>query len=776
MILRSVISSALAGALALAAVVPAAGAPAAAGDADTLRHVVVLPVVEVNTSRADARSPQASSTLDRTELRRVNWGQDTPMALAAQPGAYAYSDAGNGIGYSYLSIRGFPQSRISVLVDGVPLNDPESHEVWWVDLPDLLASAGEVQVQRGVGPALYGAAALGGSVNVETATPGDGARASATVAAGSFGTKRLSLEGSTAAVPGAWQLSGRYSRIETDGYRDQSWSKLWSYSFAARRATATQEFRVHLFGGPENLHLAYDGTPPAYMDGAVTGNADVDRRYNVITYPGEQDHYFEPHYEFIHSWAPAPALAFTQTLFWFDGRGYYDEQRSGVALSDYRLAPWTTTDSTLYAPGHYATDSLGHPVRDAQGRFTVVNADIVRRRDVVNQHYGWIPRMRWAHPGGELTLGGELRWHDGHHVGTLVSGDGLPPGTAADLPYYDYHPRTFAAGLFLREAWDARPALRVTADLAWRHQSYAMRNDRFDGYRFDQSYDFGLPRLGVQWQATPRWSAFASWAYASREPAFSDLYNGEGAGNVPLYGVVNVAAGVYRDPLIKPEHVQHVELGGEWRGRDASLRADLYRMDFRDELVDAGQFNTDLGVPLLGNAARSVHEGIELAGRAGRALGAVRGELDANLTLADNHFVHYTEHYGPNAADDVVDDGKPLGFFPATMANVGARATWRGLSAALEAQYAGRIDVDNTGSIANSIAPRTIGNLTLAARRPVGGSTVEASLRVFNVTDVRYSTGGYMDVDPSDPTGTRYVPWLTPAATRNWLAGLRVEW
>ena len=758
-------------AFALAAFHPAT-ATAAPSEGDTLRRVVVMPVVEVNTSRTDSRSPQAVSTLDRAQLRQLVWGQDTPMALATLPGAYAYSDAGNGIGYSYLTVRGFPQRRISVMVNGVPLNDPESHEVWWIDLPDLLASASEVQVQRGVGPALYGSAALGGSVNVESGGLEARPRFAVTTSGGSFGTRRLNLEGATTTLANDWQLSGRYSRIETDGYRDQSWSKLWSYSFSAERRSLTQRWRLNAYGGPENTHLAYLGVAPEYLDGQVTGNAGADRRYNPITYPGEQDHYFEPHYELIHSWAPTGSLSVSQTFFWFDGSGYYDERRTAQSLTDYRLSPWATTDSTLYPRSYYQLDANGHFVRDAQGRAIVQAADLVRRRDIVNRHFGWIPRAKLQHDRGELTLGGELRFHDGHHVGTVISGDGLPPGTPPDAPYYDYHPRTLAAGLFAREAWDARADVRVTADLAWRHQGYQMRDDRLDGIRFDQAYDFALPRVGVDWKPSPRWTAFASWALGQREPAFRDLYDGEGAGNLPLYRVVNVAAGVFQDPLIRPEHVQHVEVGAEWRGHDASLAANLYRMDFRDELVDAGQFNTDLGYPVLGNAARSVHQGVELAGHGARVAGAVRLELDANASFADNHFVSYTEHDGPTAAGDVVYDGRPIGFSPANMANVGTRATWRGLSASLAAQYAGRIYVDNTGTAANSIAPRTVLNAVLAATREVGGANVEASLRVFNLGDVLYSTGGYMDYDSHG----NLVPTLTPAATRNWLAGVRVAW
>jgi len=741
-------------------------------DLDTTR-VVPLPVIEVSTSRAGARAGVAVSRLTRPVIRALDWGQDTPMALATQPGAYAYSDAGNGIGYSYLTLRGFPQRRISVLVNGVPLNDPESHEVYWIDHPDLLSSTSELRIQRGVGPALYGAAALGGSVNVETSPFGNEPGMSATFGAGSFATRRLVLEGDSGPLPAGWNLYGRYARVETDGYRDNSWSRLWSYTLAARRVIGHQSFRVDLYGGPEETHLAYLGIPPEYLNGEVTGNADRDRRFNPLTYDGERDHFFEPHYELIHSWAPTALVTLTNTLFWYDGRGYYDEQRPGVALADYRLPSIATLDTTLYPRSDYRRDANGVLVRDAQGRALVDTFDVTRRREVINRHYGWLPRARFAHGAGALTIGGELRFHDGRHIGTVIAGDPLPPGSANPATYYDYHPRTLASALYAREEWALPHALQITGDLAWRHAGYALRGDRFDGVRFDQRYDFGAPRLALSWQPAHAWQAFAAYGYGSREPALRDLFDAEGVGAVPLFRHVDIANGVIRDPLVRPEHVQDYELGGGWNAGRSSLAANLYRMDFRDELVFAGQFDTDLGYPILGNAARSVHQGLELAAttgcRFGRALDAM---LEGNATFARNRFVDFRERYGPTPADEVVYDGKPLGFVPAVMANVAARLSWHGLSARLENQYAGRQFVDNTGTASLSIAPHTVWNAALSAAGRVLGTSTTATLRGFNLGNLRYATSGYLDYD----TQGNLVPTVIPAATRSFLAELRVDW
>ncbi len=735
---------------------------------DTLSRVVTMPPVEVSTSRVSDRSPVAHTTVGRAALQRADWGQDTPMLLAQLPGAYAYSDAGNGIGYSYLSVRGFPQRRISVLVDGVPLNDPETHEVWWIDHPDLLSSTQQVQLQRGVGSALYGAAALGGTVDIQTGPASPDPHFRAEFSGGSYATRRLVLEGESGVTPNGWSLYGRYARIETDGYRQQSWSKLWSYDFSARHVDANQSWTFNLFGGPENTHLAYVGIP--YLnedDHLVSLLGPGTRTYNPITFPGEQDHYFEPHYELLHDWAPRPGLAISQTLFYFDGSGYYDEQRSGQNLADYRIAPWATTDTTAFAPSYYQRDpNTGFLVRDAQGRAIVVAADLVRHREVTNRHYGWVPRARFTQRRGAFTLGGELRFHDGHHVGTVLSGSGLPPGTPPGIEYYDFHPRTLAAGVFAREEWDWTRALRVTADLAWRHSGYDFRDDRFDHVSFTQTYDFALPRLALAWTASPSLAAFASVAYASREPALTDLYEGEAVGSAEL-----IRNG---RPLVQPEHVTDAELGGTWRSGGAGVTVNLFRMDFRDELVSAGQYDTDLNEPITGNAARSIHQGAELAGTLAIPAGVARVELHANATVSDNHFVRYTEHWGPTSADDVNYDGKALGFFPATMVNGGGRLAWRGLTAGLDAAYTGRIYVDNSETKANSIPPHTVLDAQVGASRTVGAQRVEATLRVLNLLDREYATGGWVDYDPTTPGN--WVPWLTPAAKRNWIASLRMDW
>jgi iron complex outermembrane receptor protein len=300
-----------------------------------------------------------------------------------------------------------------------------------------------------------------------------------------------------------------------------------------------------------------------------------------------------------------------------------------------------------------------------------------------------------------------------------------------------------------------------------------MRGDAFDGVKFDQPYDFLLPRLGVTWSPRASTDVFASWAASAREPAFRDLYDAEGVGAVPLYRVVDVAAGIYQDPLIRPEHVQDFELGTRWHAARASASVNLFRMQFHDELVYAGQFDTDLGFPILGNAARSIHQGIELSGRTQVASGTRSSlVLDANVSMSDNHFVEYQEVYGTAPGDTVRYDGNAIGFFPAVIANVSARWAWHGLMLGGDVQSAGRIYLDNNEDRTASIAPRTILGASGGYRFGApGGSAAQVDVVVTNLLDQEYETGGYMDYDAAG----NLVPQFIPAAKRTALLQLRID-
>lgn len=716
---------------------------------------VAIPIegAEVRSVTAVAgRAPGAFTDVDRATIVRDHVGQDLPVLLGANvPGTYAYSDAGNGIGYSYLKIRGFGQRRIGVTINGIPLNDPESREVYWIDHPDLAVSAQSIQVQRGVGSSVYGTTALGGSVDVETIPFRNDREFVLEAGGGSFDTRRFSIQAASGLLDGTWSLNTRLSRILTDGYREQSGSDLWSYFAGLTRVGKSAVTRLNLYGGPEETHLAYLGVPRPYLDGAVTGDEDRDRRFNPLTYPGERDRFFEPHYELLHDWKISPAVSLSNALFYFQGTGWYDEFREGRDLREY-----------------------GYP--------DSIVTDIVRRRNVKNLQVGWVPRARWA-PGGAWSFEGglDLRYHEGEHWGELLWAATQPPDATPDRVYYSYLGKVTNTSGFVRAAWQARPDLVVRGDLALHRQEYRLTDDVFNGYNFDEDYVFLMPRLGASWMAREELEVYGSWSRGEAEPIFRELYDPESAGSTPGFAMLDPATGTLSDPLIDPERVDDFALGVRARGGWGEATLGGYWMKFVDEIVYNGRID-DNGNPITGNAARSRHAGIEgsFTVRPARRL-----ELSGNFHVADDRFDEYLEYFDATTTTDY--SGNRIAGFPGWAAR--ARAQWNVGTGALDVavDHAGRQYLDNTENERKNpalrddpswedrtIEPWTSVNAGARWTFPgaLGGRALELDVRVNNIFDARYETAGYVDYP-----APAYAPtpvWI-PAATRNVFAGVKAR-
>ena len=732
------------------------------------------PAIEVTTTRPQERgSAVAFTRLDREEVRAKYWAQDVPMLLAETPGVYAYSDAGNGIGYSYVKVRGFSQRRVAVTINGIPLNDPQSHEVYWVDHPDLLASASSLQVQRGVGSALYGASAVGGSINLETtALPGE-RRFAIESGAGSYGTTRFSLQGETGLLDNRYALSGRYSRIVSDGYREQSWSRLWSYALSASRFDEKMTTRVNLYGGPERLHLAYFAVDRPYLDGRITGDADQDRRFNPLNWRNETDNFFEPHYELLNDFRLGGKSSLSSSIFYFPGSGYYDDFPYGpVSLASRRLSSFFVNDNTLYPASYYADIS-------GPGPYEVVATDMTQRLWAKNRHYGWAPRAKFAHAKGELTVGGEWREADGRRWGELTWAAAVPPGTPPNYVMYDYLGRVNVQSAFAQEAYDLSPSLKATGSLQWRRTRYAVGHDLLNGYDFKLRYNALNPRVGLNWNATPSANLFASYAHVRSEPILSEIYHPDDPTSVPLFRILDPANHRYEDPLIDPEKLNDIEAGFGYTKGAARFRATGYWLDFKDEIVPNGQVGPT-GVPITGNAAASKHQGVELEASYRHRSGL---EFDGNLTLSRNRFDDYREFQDSTAYADY--SGNTIAGFPSRMANLTLGYHRGPARVALTVVDIGVQYLDNSednrkdpslrdapgyqrkrvepSTVLNSAASLNLGH---AAAGILGARTLTLDVRGFNLTNLRYEMAGYVYAE---------VPYFYPASRRSAFVSLKAE-
>jgi iron complex outermembrane receptor protein len=745
----------------------AAGAdpPASAPDArffaarDSLRVYETDTVVVERTRARRGVSPVPFSDVSREEISRVYFGQDVPMVLTALPSVYAYSDAGNGFGYSYIKIRGFDQNRLSVMLNGVPLNDPEAHQVYWVDHADILADAKSVQVQRGVGATLFGGTSFGGSVNVLTSpfssepglhlttgygnyTDGDLNRPLRTYRA-AFSTGLL-RDGTTA-------LHARYSRQESEGYRDASGADLESFGLSAIYAGGFGGHKVDVFSGKEVTHFAWDGVSPDF-------GVDLDdreaRRFNYYgIYPNNVDDFHQVIGSVTSEFKLAPDVKLTNTAYYVNGEGFFEQFETGEDLYDYGIDPIVVDDST-----------------------TIEETDLVRRRWLDNYYWGLLPQITTHLGDGRLMLGTGFRYYEAGHFGELV-------WTDADLPaaplerYYDYDTRKISFEGYGELQY---PVLaRAIASLGIQYQGHRYRFRQvpvgnFLGYEFDVNHDFVNPRAGVRYEVARDASVYASVAYAQREPSDADYIDGDDPSFVPAFRDAGKIKGL-DDPIVKPEKVIDFEVGAEIARERWTARVGLYHLDFRDELIpiDGGRIEEE-GRLARANAERTVHQGVEVEGEL-RA--AESFTLQGNVSLARHHFVDHeiAAYWVDDPSGLLTLDDKTIPRSPEVLGNLIAEYRRGPLTLGSRIGVIGKQYIEGENIERLAIDPHAVVDVSASydlARHLGAPRRLVVQARVLNLLDSLYETWGYSYYD-ADEAG-RLVPFsfYWPGPTRSFIVSV----
>lgn len=681
----------------------------------------------------ERRDPAAFTTLDEETIRQLDRGQDLGMFLAETPNAWSYSDAGNGVGYSYLRIRGFDQARIAVNINGVPLNTPESHQVYYVDLAGLAGELEEVQVQRGTGTSLYGSPAVGGAVHLRfgnlSTTPGGEFR----LGIGSFGTYRASLRYGGPIAGGRWAWSASVQHVQSDGYRDPSWTRHTMAHLAFQRFSADSIWRIHLFGGPEKTQLAYYGVPIEYLRGEISGDADRDRRTNFLL-PGETDTFVQPQLQVVNERRVRPGLFLKNTLYAIYGDGYFRQ---------FLDSSW-------------------------------------RKRAVENRQVGYVPRLTWDHRGGTMNAGLELLAHAGRHRGTLDEDGTL---------LYDYTNRKLTTRAFVAESIAASESVRVNLELQATLHDFSMRDDEVSGLSWDGRYAFLSPRVGVNWNIDARWNLYAQASATESEPTFVNVFDPEDPAADPAdrFAAYDPARNRYSDPNARPERLRAYEAGAGFTGSRGRAKIGLYRLEFRDEFVFAGGLDAD-GLPITTNAARSLHQGIELEGSVRLPAGF---DLSGNLAMSRDRLQEHTvrSDLGGGQVATIDYSGNRIAFFPDHLLRVRLGYAVGPAHLSLGARRVGTLYLDNSenerknptlrsspGWVDKKIDPFTVADVLavvdlgrIRSRRV----PIQLELRIENLFDTRYTTMGY--AYPTDPAYTTFYTEFFPAATRSLFAGMSVR-
>ena len=735
----------------------------AAVEPDTIYYL--SPIIIYPTQAHERETPATFSNLNQQQINERYSVQDIPVLLSELPAITSYSENGNGIGYNYINLRGFDQRRLSVMINGVPQNDPEDHNVYWIDFPDLMASTSLIQVQRGAGGAFYGPPAIGGSVNLVTNpfNQKPGVTIETMFGFQEFGdssqslpltTKKYGVSINSGLINRQYMLYGKLGKLMSDGYRSNSWVDANSYFLGAIRFDKDVTTRFHLFGGPFSDGLAYFGLPKfAIKDEKLRRQnlADwwsIDATRQTYTYAPERrkqeiENFSQPHYELMNEWRPSSTITVNNTIFYYSGDGFYDYDASWADTSSLRI-------------GY----NYGIPV-------SINPTNTLVRAFVGNKQWGWLPRIDIDHGDGCLTLGAEVRLHRSTHWGKIQYAENLPLNYDPDYHFYGYNGEKYILSFYIHELFRLEQNLTLTGDLQLVKLRYGIKKEKYLENNFNSPYFFANPRIGINYNIDDNGNSYVSIAYTSREPRLKNLYAAEYSsfGDRPLFEADTSGGNVKYDfskPLANPEHLLDIEIGFGYHHTDANLSANLYWMEFTDELVKSGQVDI-FGQPVTGNAQRTRHIGFEVDGNI--SFSKVFS-LSGNLSLSRNELIHHRVFVeSSDAAGNTIYtpkylDNNPIAGFPNALGNL--RFTCRDdlITTSIVVKYVGSFYTDNFKNEENKNDAYTVINAEILYNLPrIINSKFLVRGEVRNLFNRLYSMNG---------EGNAFFP----AAERNYILGI----
>jgi len=705
---------------------------------DSLKNIR-LQEVEVVSVRATNNTPVAFSGLNKETIRSVNFGEDIPFLLLLTPSVIATSDAGTGIGYTGFRIRGTDANRINVTTNGIPLNDSESHGVFWVNMPDFASSLEDIQVQRGVGTSTNGAGAFGASINMKTEAVPLRSYTEVNGGYGSFNTSKATLKVGSGIIDDHWAFDTRLSSIRSDGFIDRASVDLKSYFAQGAYFNDHTMIKFITFSGKEKTYHAWDGVPDYILfpsDTSEKGN----RRYNPSGYmgddpegnpryyPNQTDNYTQTHYQLAFLLVPNPVLKYNVSLHYTKGFGYYEEYKLQRTLKEYGLIPFELNGQTI------------------------TESDLIRQKQMDNDFGGIVFSVDYDKNKRNFSLGGSANRYVGNHFGRVIWVKNYADDPAFDpsLEYYRSKGDKSDVNLYMRGNYPLTNNLNVYGDLQLRRIDYSIRgqNDVWDwltdamqNLNVHEVFVFFNPKAGLFYQLNPQNILYGSIAVAHREPDRNN-YTDAGKNEIP-----------------RPERLTDYEAGYRFNNKTWAFSANLYYMVYKNQLVLNGKVN-EIGEPLTSNVPDSYRTGIELTAGL-RFMPAL--EWNGNLTLSRNKIKNYTEYV------TVYDsDGNPepqqhadyygttnIAFSPDLIFNSLFTFKYRSFTAGFHSNYVGKQFLDNTGQTdenqlqsrkkERSIDAYFVNNLRLSYDFPWGnGKQCSIQISLNNLFNEKYETNGWV--------------------------------
>ncbi len=632
-------------------------------------------------------TPITFSKIERSTLRQTYTLQDIPEILSYQPSITFYSENGNGLGYNYLSIRGFDQRRISVSINGIPQNDPEDHNVYWINFTDLLESTELLQVQRGAGSGIVGYPAVGGSINIITSAFSDKPRMEFSSSLGSFNTRKYSAKFSSGLISKKYSIYANLSQTLSSGYRNSSWVDLKAYYLSAVRYDENLTTQVNIFGGPLADGLAYSGLPKFAIKNKELRKAnysywtadDKKYTYTLERRPQEIENFSQPHFELLNELKLSEEVTFNSALFLVLGNGFFDYDGSWADTNYFRL-----------------TKKFGFTPVQNPGNALI-------RAMVENKQWGWIPRVSIKHNNGELILGAEMRIHRSVHWGSINFAENLPIGLTKDYRYYYYEGGKDIFNFYAHENLKLNEQINLLAEAQLAYHRYKLFNEKYVGNEFEVDNLFFNPRIGINYKHTRQWNSYISFAKVTREPRLKNYYNAaeSSGGETPQFEINEFGIYDFSKPLVKPESMNNLEFGTSLAKENMGVSLNIFYMLFKNEIVKRGQVDR-FGQPITGNMDQTIHYGFEAVGnfRFNEMFEfIVNGSLSKNYINKGYTYVRYRNPITKKRETITLDlSGNRISGFPDVTLNAIFKFNYQKFFAQLSGKYVGEFFTDNYDS------------------------------------------------------------------------------
>ncbi|MFQ6609816.1 MAG: TonB-dependent receptor [Fidelibacterota bacterium] len=671
---------------------------------EMVRKRIDLPDITVSANRSvEGVTPVSFSIATPKEISMKYYSEDAPMILSSEPGIHAYSESGNGTGYSYLSIRGFDQSRISVMLDNVSLNDNESHQVYWVDHGDILSDASFVEVQRGIGNSLYGAASFGGSVNVVTEISRPVEQYSFSYGIGSYQTNKFRVQYfSNGLDDGKIHFTTRFTLLQSDGYRQDSQSKQHSFFGGIEYKTNDVVHQFRALIGKELSRLQWDGITREMVDDPQLRTGKMD-----WTTPFTDD-FIQQVYS-LNSFFPInEKLIFRNTAYLVTGSGFYEVEKFDVDYYSYNLD---------------INDQLSD--ESELGMTT----DLLRRKWITNHYFGITPVITSEWRDFRFDVGAEIREYSGHHFGEVseFSDQTLIASIPGKYRYYDFTGKKSSETLFSQVVWNFNSRTNITGDLQFQHHDWRLIQEpmgHFTGVDISAKWNFINPRIGFTFKLDPLTTLFGNYGTAQKEPSDDQIISADDVWDAPK--------------AVQPEKVYDLEIGMHRQEQNHFIKLNYYHMTYQNEILSDIYDFEETEFDII-TADETVHQGIEYE------MGITPNnslELNMNGTFSTARYVSgdHQNNQLPNVPEEMINLSVTYKLFSSS-----------GLS--YSSKYVGRQFIDSNNTRSLSIDPYFISNMGFWIK----GKNWKFQFRVNNLFDVLYETYGY------EYWGGYY--W--PGATRN---------